>query len=163
MICWLVATGTALLVAFALSVMFGPPYIPTLTRSLHTALDMLDLRPGQTVLDIGSGDGKVLIAAAERGWNAVGIEINPFLVIISRLRTRRYRGRVRVVWGNYFTVQWPQADAVFGFIIQRHMRRLDQCIRLWHTKPVMLASFAFHIPGKSPVAEKDGVHLYMYK
>jgi SAM-dependent methyltransferase len=160
---WLIAIAIAVVLSFAVSVLFGPPYVPTLTPNLETALDMLDLQPGQTLLDLGSGDGKVLIAAAERGWNAVGIEVSPFLVLLARLRTAKYRGRVRVIWGNYFTVQWPDADGVFGFILQRQMRRMDERMRIWHTRPVRLASFAFTIPGKKPVSERAGVYLYEYK
>jgi SAM-dependent methyltransferase len=158
-----IAIGLAA-VLFGLPVLLGgPPYVPTLTRSMETALDMLDLEAGQTLLDIGSGDGRVLAAAARRGWRAVGIEISPFLVVVARVRCWRYRKQVRVLWGNYFTTKWPPADAVFGFNLQRQMGRLDQLITQWHTKPVRLASFAFTIPGRKPVGERDGVRIYEYK
>lgn len=163
MLWWLAAAAAAALGAFALSLLFGPPYVPTLSTNMNAALDMLALSPGQTLLDLGSGDGKVLVAAAERGWNAVGIEVNPFLVVVSRMRTRRYKGRVRVLWGNYFRRNWPEADAVFGFNLPRHMGRLDECIMRWHTHPVRLASFAFQIPGRKPALVREGVYLYEYK
>jgi len=160
---WLIAAAIAIILVFAIPVFFGPPYVPTLTPNLNTALDMLELKPGQTLLDLGSGDGKVLIAAAERGWNAVGIEVSPVLVLVSRLRTLKYRGQVKVLWGSYFSVDWPPADGIFGFILQRHMRRVDARIGKWHARPIRLASFAFHIPGKKPIVERNGVYLYEYK
>lgn len=160
---WLAAAGAAVLFGFALSIAFGPPYVPTLHSNMNSALDMLDLKPGQTLLDLGSGDGRVLIAAAERGWSAVGIEVSPFLVLIARLRTWKYRRQVRVIWGNYFTTKWPESDGVFAFMIQRHMVRLDEHMRRYGKKPIRLASFAFHIPGRKPVQARDGVYLYEYK
>jgi SAM-dependent methyltransferase len=163
MIIWFIVIGIIAILAFSIPVLFGPPYLPTLRLNLEMALDLLDLKPGQTLLDLGSGDGRVLIAAAKRGWNAVGIEVSPFLVIISRIRTWKYRKQVRIMWGNYFLTKWPQADGVFGFIIQYQMRRLDKRIQEWHTKPVRVASFAFRIPDKTPIDEEGGVYLYEYK
>ncbi|HSX17149.1 MAG TPA: class I SAM-dependent methyltransferase [Patescibacteria group bacterium] len=152
------------ILAFALPVLFGgPPYVPTLRLNLDAALDLLELKPGQTLLDLGSGDGRVLIAAAKRGWKGVGIEVSPFLVIISRIRTWKYRKQIQIIWGNYFLTKWPEADGVFGFIIQYQMRRLDKRIEEWHTKPVRVASFAFQIPDKTPIDQEGGVYLYEYK
>lgn len=152
-----------LVLALTLPVLFGPPYLPTLRGNMEAALDMLELQPGQTLLDIGSGDGRVLLAAAQRGYNAVGIELSPVLVLVARLRTWKYRKQVRVLWGNYFYRHWPPADGVFGFVIPYQMERLDKAIEAWRSGPVRLASFAFQIPGRKPVAERSGVYLYQYK
>ncbi|HJQ08886.1 MAG TPA: class I SAM-dependent methyltransferase [Candidatus Saccharimonadales bacterium] len=146
-----------------MTVFFGPPYVPTMRRQIEEALDLLELAPGETLLELGSGDGRVLIAAAKRGVNVVGIELSPILAAVSWLRTRRYRKQVKIIWGNYFRVQWPQADAIFTFMIQRQMAKLDKHITQWHTRPVRLASFAFVIPGKQAVTTRAGVLLYEYK
>ena len=160
---WLVLVLFLLLFAFCFVVFFGPPYLPTLGRSMETALDLLELKPGQTMLELGSGDGRVLLAAAKRGVNVVGIELSPVLVVISWLRTRRYRKQVRIMWGNYFQVTWPPAEAIFTFMLPRQMAKLDHRIERWHEAPVKLASFSFAIPGKKPAKQKDGVLLYEYK
>lgn len=159
---WFLLAAAVLLIGFV--VFFGPPYLPTLRRNIDSAFDLLDLKPGQTMLDLGSGDGRVLVAAAKRGINAVGIELSPVLFVLSWLRTRRYRKHVRVIWGNYFTVSWPPADAIFTFMIPRQMAKLDKTIEARRGKQVVrLASFAFAIPGKKPNATKNGVFLYVYQ
>jgi len=160
---WLYLLGGGLILAFGLVVVVGPPYLPTMKGQTKAALDLLALRPGQTLLELGSGDGRVVLAAAERGWNVVGIDLNPLLVLYSRLKTWRYRKQVKIIWGNYFRVRWPEADAIFTFMLPRLMPRLDRAITTWHTKPVLLASFAFKIPDKAPAAEHAGVFLYEYK
>lgn len=163
MIWWLVA---GLSLCFGLVLAVGPPYLPTLDKQVRTALDMLKLKQGQTLLELGCGDGKVLVAAARRGLQVTGIELNPLLVVVCRLRTWRYRKQVRVVWGNYWnTASWPPADGIFGFVLPKYMTKLDETIIAWQTKstkPVRLASFAFTIPGKPVVREQDGVFLYDY-
>lgn len=151
-----------LILAFGLVVLFGPPYVPTLARQKVAALDLLDLKPGQTLLEIGSGDGRVMRAAAKRGLMVVGIELNPVLVVVSRVVTWRYRKQVRVIWGNVWQVTWPPADGVFTFFLPRFMARLDHRLQDWQRRPFYLASFAFRIPGKKPVATRRGIFLYKY-
>lgn len=158
----LVLAISLLVLVFGFVVLFGPPYLPTRRRQAEAALDLLALKPGQTMLDLGSGDGRVLLAAAKRGWKGVGIELNPLLVLVSKLATWRYRRQVRIIWGNYFRATWPPADGIFTFMLGRQMATLGKRVQAWPHKPVRLASFAFEIPGKKPSATKDGVFLYEY-
>jgi SAM-dependent methyltransferase len=154
--------GTLLVVflLFAGVLLRGAPYVPTLDRQAIVALELLGLEPGQTLLELGSGDGKVLLLAAQAGLNVVGIELNPILVVISRMRTWRYRAQVRVIWGDFWLVTWPECDGVFSFLLDRFMSRLDERMQKIH-RP--LASFAFEIPGRTATTTRDGIHLYHYE
>lgn len=149
----------SLAVAFGGVIMLGAPYLPTLDKQARAAIELLNLEPGETLLELGSGDGKVLIAAAKAGLNVVGIELNPFLVVFSWLRTRRYRKQVRIIWGDFWRVEWPPCDGVFSFLLGRFMPRLDE--RMQHIKKP-LVSFAFKVPDREVAAEKAGVFLYHY-
>lgn len=152
-----------LVLCFGFVVFVGPPYLPTMNKQVESALDMLDLQPGQTLLELGCGDGKVLVAAARRGLQVTGVELNPLLVLLCLARTWRYRGQVKVVMGNYWnTATWPAADGIFGFVLPKYMTKLDRTIRAWQSKPLRLASFAFAVPDKKVRAERDGVFLYDY-
>lgn len=148
-----------LLLAFGGVILRGAPYVPTLDAQARAALELLSLKPGQTLLELGSGDGKVLVVAAQAGLNVVGIELNPFLVAVSWLRTWRYRKQVRIIWGDFWRVQWPECDGVFSFLLGRFMSRLDERMQVVQ-KP--LASFAFQIPGKKPDQVNQGIYLYHY-
>jgi precorrin-6B methylase 2 len=73
-----------IILAFQFVVLFlGAPYVPTLHKQREIALDLLKLKPGQTLIDLGCGDGAMLIEAAKRGIKVVGYEINPLLVFIA--------------------------------------------------------------------------------
>lgn len=150
---------------FSFVVLVGPPYVPTLTPQVKAALDLLDLKPGQTMLELGCGDGKMMIAAAQRGWKVTGIELNPILVVVCKLRTWRYRKQVTVKMGNYWNTRlWGQADGIFGFVLPKYMTKLDHLIDQWRgPKPTRLASFAFKIPNKKISEERNGVFLYVYR
>jgi SAM-dependent methyltransferase len=151
-----------LLISFGFVLFFGAPFLPTLKLQINEALDMLDLKPGQTLLDLGCGDGRVLKAAADRGLLAVGYELNPVLVIVARLRTRRYRAKVKVLWGNYWHETWPPAEGIFGFILPKYMAKLHKIVIQYPHKPVKLASFAFSIPNTKPSRVSKGIYLYKY-
>ena len=149
----------ALLLAFGGVILRGAPYLPTLRVQGEAAVELLGLQPGQTLLELGSGDGQVLLIAAKAGLNVVGVELNPFLVAVSWVRTWRYRKQVRIIWGDLWRVDWPECDGVFTFLLGRFMPKLDAKMLLVK-KP--LVSFAFQIPGRKPAAEKAGVYLYDY-
>src|SRR5258708_7896927 len=143
MILWLTGITILLILFFGLVVFFGPPYLPTFNKQITTALDLIDLKPGETLLDLGSGDGRVMSAAARRGLNVVGVELNPIMFLISKASTFKYRKQVRIIWGNYWGKPWPRADGIFTFMLPKYMAKLDTRIEKWRPKEIKLASFAF--------------------
>jgi SAM-dependent methyltransferase len=153
----------AIVLLFGFVVFFGAPYLPTLGRQQETALDLLDLKPGQTLLELGCGDGKVLAAAARRGLIAIGYELNPILALFSWIRTRRYGAQVKVVWGDYWRKEWPPTDGIFVFLLDKYMSKLDTyIIQKYKGKKIKLVSFAFKVPGRKPAKVRDGLYLYRY-
>lgn len=159
---YFLAAAVVVILMFGLAVLVGAPYVPTFRKQTETALDLLDLKQGQTLLELGCGDGRVLALAAGRGLRAVGYEINPLLVIIAKIRTWPHRRLVSVKWGDYWRADWPKADGIYVFLLDKYMKKLDKNIVQRITGPVKLASFAFQVPDKKPVAEKDGIYLYHY-
>jgi hypothetical protein len=160
---WMYLVGFFIILAFALVVFFGPPYLPTFRRQINVALDLLDLKEGETLLELGSGDGRVMRAAAARGLRVVGIELNPLLVAVSYVVTWRYRSQVRIILGSYWGKPWPRADGIFTFMLPHYMTRLDERIEKWRPKALRLVSFAFVIPNKEVKEQRDNVLLYEYK
>ncbi len=144
-------------------IFLGAPYMPTLNKQVEIALELAELKKGDTLLELGCGDGRVLIAAAKKDIKAIGYEINPFLVLICDLRTIKYRQLVQIKWGNYWDKSWPAADIVFVFLISRYMEKLDKRLNNYPYKPIKLISFAFKIKGKRITKSKNGLFLYIYK
>jgi precorrin-6B methylase 2 len=151
-----------IIACFGFVLAFGAPYLPTLTKQMNIALELADLQPGQSLLELGCGDGKVLIAAAQQGVRAIGFELNPLLVIFCKLRCWRYRKLVSVHWANFWTRTWPVTDVIFIFGLPRIMTRLDTKIAQEAHQSVKLVSFAFAIPGKKLTRKRGGVLLYTY-
>ncbi len=158
---WAFCALLAVVFAFSFVVFFGAPYLPTLKPQVEAAFELLDLKEGQSFLELGCGDGRVLIAAAKRGLQVTGYELNPFLACIAWVRTRRWGKQVRVVWGNFWLLQWPKADGIFVFLHTRFMPKLHDKIMREKKGDLKLVSFAFQIPGRK-ATEHQGLFLYRY-
>lgn len=156
---YLAALG--LVLSFGFVVLFGAPYLPTKKQQVLAALDLLNLKPGQRLLELGAGDGKVTMEALRRGINVTAIELNPILCIVIWLRSWRFRHHITIKCGNFWHNSWGDYDAIYTFLLEKYMSRLDKKI-IQENKKVMLATFAFQIPGKAPIDEKNGVYLYRY-
>jgi hypothetical protein len=149
-------------IAFTFVIAFGAPFLPTLKQRIPDALDLINLRSGQTLIELGSGDGRLLKAAAERGIVSVGYELNPLLVVYSKIATLKYRRLVTIRWGNFWNQDWPPADGIFVFLLQPYMEKLNAKITQTYPSGVKLVSFAFTIPGKKPHRIVNGMYLYNY-
>lgn len=160
---WLIITALVLALCFGSVLLFGAPYLPTLGPQVGIALDLAGLKKGETLVELGCGDGKVLIAAAKRGLNVTGYELNPLLFLLCWIRTLKYRKQVRVIWGDFWKKPWPPADAIFTFLLPKYMEKLNKKVMQSKHKPVKLVSFAFEIESKKPSAHKNGVFLYKYQ
>lgn len=143
-----------------LGAFFGAPYVPTHRRSIIQALALLNLKPGELLLDLGSGDGRLLAAAGRRGWRAIGYEINPFWWAVSRLATWRWRDRVSVKMTDYTQADWPaQTKAVYIFGSKLALSRVARKIQNW-PKPLRVVSYGFTLPGYKSQRQEEGFWLY---
>jgi SAM-dependent methyltransferase len=161
---WLLwVAPTFIIISFGFVLFAGAPYLPTLRPQIKTALELAGLQQGQTLLELGSGDGRVLFAAAEQGIHAIGYELNPLLVGYSKIRARKYKGLVEVHWGDFWHQKWPEADAIFVFLLAKYMDKLDKkVIQEYPNRKIKLVSFAFAIKGKETSKQQDGLLLYEY-
>lgn len=147
---------------FGVVVLFGAPYLPTMRTQQDEALDLLGLKPGQILLELGSGDGRLMRRAASMGIRCIGYELNPILVIVSRLVCWRYRKLVDIRLANFWTVELPKVDGVYVFLLDRYMNKLDKKIAQ-DLAPTKLVSFAFKVPNRRIDNQVGGLYLYKYK
>lgn len=159
----LIILGFVVFFLFSLVIFRGAPYLPTLKQQTIDALDLLDLKQGETLLELGSGDGRLLRAAAERGIYSVGYELNPLLVVWTKLRHFRYRHYISVRWGDFWNIKWQKSDGMYVFLLDKYMKKLDKkIIQYSKGQKYKVVSFGFDLPGKKPSKTKKGLRLYIY-
>ncbi len=147
---------------FALGAVLGAPYVPTLTKSGNDLLDMADLKPGATIIDLGSGDGAFALQAAKRGYQVIGYEINPILVLVAKLRTRKYRKQVKIHLRDFWRTALPESDAIYVFLIERYMQKLADKLAKEVKKPTVVVSHVFKIPSAKAIKENQNTSVYIF-
>ena len=152
----------AIAIAFAIGGLLGAPYVPIRRRDSRQLLELAGLKRGQTLVDLGSGDGQLLRLAASRGIRGIGYEINPIMVLVSRLVCWRYRRLVKIHLANLWQTKLPPADAVYVFLMPRFMERLDRKLEAEIQRPTRVISYVFEIPGRRPVERGAGSLIYEY-
>jgi precorrin-6B methylase 2 len=97
-------------------------WLPSQAAIVAQMLDMARLGPGDFVVDLGSGDGITVIAAAKRGVEALGIEYDEKLVGFARRNAEKegVAHKARFVQGDFFKTDFSQAT-VLTLFIQRHL------------------------------------------
>lgn len=129
----------------------GAPWLPTPRAAIEAALDAAGVGPRDVVVDVGTGDGRVLLAAARRGASAVGYELSPFLWLVAWLRSRPFRRLVRVRFADGFRADLSAATVVFAFLRPATMPRLAATLkRQQGTKNLTLLAYAFPLPSRTP-------------
>lgn len=101
-------------------------YVPTPTRVVEAMLDLADIGPADIVYDLGSGDGRIPIAAAKRGARGVGVELDPTLVARARRNAEKagVGARVEFVVGDIFKADLSPATVVTLYLLGSLNERL---------------------------------------
>jgi len=135
-------------------------------------LEAAEIKPGETVYDLGSGDGRVVITAAQRFQaKAVGVEINEPLVRQARERVKQLGldNRVQIVHGHLLEVDLSPADVVTVYLLTSSNEQLRPNFEKYLKPGSRVVSHDFQVRGWEPVrVEKATVHnrehtIYVYR
>ncbi len=95
------------------------PYVPTPNEVVEKMLDAANVGPGDYVIDLGSGDGRIVIAAAKRGAYAHGVDIDPQRIREANANARQAGVEDKVVFveGNIFETDFSQASVLTMYLL----------------------------------------------
>jgi len=115
------------ILVFLLPPFMGAPYVPSSRAVVEKMLQFSQAKAGERMVDLGSGDGRIVMAFAKAGIEAHGYEINPTLVFLSRLaiRARGLRGKAHIHWRSLMSVDFSQFDIVVIYGLPRLMKTLE--------------------------------------
>lgn len=146
---------------FGVAIAFGAPYLPIRRPDAEVALELAQLKAGETFIDLGSGDGRMLLLAAQRGANAVGYEINPLMWLWSQWITRSQRRHIKIYCRSFWGADLSQADVIYTFLVRHFARRLHRKLQRETTRPTRVVSYVFELPS-GPVKKTANTFLYRY-
>jgi cyclopropane fatty-acyl-phospholipid synthase-like methyltransferase len=143
----------------------GAIFFPTSRRNVEVMLDMASLREGARIADLGSGDGRILIACARRGMRAEGYEINPILVFRSRWAIRKagFQDLAVVHWKSFWRADLAPFDAIFVYGIPYIMGGLRNKLERELRPGVKVVSHVFSFPEWTPAMKHEHEKVYLYE
>jgi predicted RNA methylase len=129
------------------------PNIPTPQAIVERMLDMAHVKAGETVYDLGSGDGRVLITAVQKfGARAVGIEIDPDLCEKAKLKVKQLglEDKISVIHGSVLRTDLRPADVVTMYFLTLSNEKLRPSLEKLRAG-TRVVSFQFPIRGWKPL------------
>ncbi len=128
------------------------------------------VRPGETVYDLGAGDGRIIhTAAGEFGARAVGVELHPERAALIRKQIRHLDDEVQLVRGDFYQTNLSAADIVTMYLLPSVNAAIRPKLERELRPGTRVVSHDFHIPGWQPesveiVPGLAGPHfIYLYK
>ncbi|MFN7088229.1 MAG: SAM-dependent methyltransferase [Candidatus Paceibacteria bacterium] len=152
------------LIFFMFAPILGAPYVPTPQRLVEKIIQVSELKPGETLIDLGSGDGRILIAAAQRDANAVGYEINPILASWSRKKAKNagVENKVKVLTKSFWQAKLTAADVVTVYLISHRMATLERKLETELRPGTRVVSVSFKLPTWQPERIIEN-RIYLYR
>jgi cyclopropane fatty-acyl-phospholipid synthase-like methyltransferase len=156
---------TLTILSIAWSGVAGAPWLPSARHRVRRMLELAAVQPDDVVYDLGSGDGRVLLTAAQDfGARAVGIEIDPLRCLWTqkRLTAQGLDDQTDVIWGNFFNEDLSEADVVTVYLRQDTNNRLMKKLRSELRPGARVVSNTFIFPGWEVETIDREEHLYLY-
>jgi precorrin-6B methylase 2 len=148
------------------------PYVPTPYRIIDKMIALANLKPGEKVVDLGSGSGRIVLRAAKKHQGEVwGLEKSKLLLTVSRWRSPFNRKKAKVVFNSadIFDYDLSSFDVVFCFLTSLGMKKLENSFLT--LKPgAKIVSYMFPLSNPKNFSEqmvswgkKDKIFIYTKK
>lgn len=160
-----IAFFAAVIVWLLWPLLIGAAWVPTPRKVARRMLQLAGVGPGDTLFELGSGDGRIIfMAATEFGAMAVGIEADPLRVLwtLAWIRLKGLTGKVSVRWGNFYNTDLGAASVVTVYQSTEVNNRLkDKFVR--ELKPgTRVVSHAFTFNGWETMKADEESQVYLY-
>jgi 16S rRNA A1518/A1519 N6-dimethyltransferase RsmA/KsgA/DIM1 with predicted DNA glycosylase/AP lyase activity len=141
---------------------FGPPFVPSRKKAILQMIKLADPQKNDLLLDIGSGDGRIVLELAKLGFTVHGIEINPFFVLWSNLLLllNGKLDKARVYWANFNYYNYSKYNIIFCYLFPGTLQKLAPQFNQQLKPGAKIVSNTYIIKGWKEVARSDKIYLY---
>lgn len=149
--------------SFGLIVLRGAPYVPSHKRQIVRAFsELYKLDKTDCLVDLGSGDGVVLRIAREFGADAIGYELNPFLLLLSRYKSRKDK-KTKIFFKDYQLLnKLPEkVSVIYAFTSSINIKAIEKKLYQWSRyKSLYFISYGFKLNSLVPMRQVGPMYLY---
>ena len=137
-----------------------PFWAATGDQRIDAALDLAGLAGGEHLVDLGCGDGRVLVRAARRGARVTGVELDPELALRARRFLRDEQVDGTVVEGDFADLPLHRVDVVFAFLSPATLQRLRPRLTAELREGARIVTAGYAVPGWEADDAADRCYLY---
>lgn len=139
------------------------PFVTTSSDSLKTIRELADFQPGKTVVDLGSGDGRVALELAKADFKVTGYEIKPELVERAKKRAEELHltARAHFYCKDFWTEDLSSFDVIYIYGMGSIMGRLEKKLEEEMKPGARFISNVFRLPHWKVKKQKDYLALYI--
>jgi tRNA G37 N-methylase Trm5 len=126
-------------------------FVPTPQPVVEKMLDLAKLKKGETVYDLGCGDGRIVVTAAKRGAKAKGFDIDPKRIAESKenVKKNKVEKSAEIVHADIFELDLKEADVITLYLLPSlNVKLIPQLDKL--RKGVRIVSHSFNMEGVEP-------------
>ncbi len=161
----LILIALALVITLITSLNHGAPYVPSSKAAIRDMLKLANVRSNDIVLDLGSGDGRVLVMATEEyGANGLGIEITWFYSIWSKVKVRLkgLQNKITIKREDMYKADISSASVVVCFLLQDTNQKIKDKLAKELKPGTRIVSHYFTFDNWEPVKKDLNHYNYLY-
>lgn len=157
-------------VSMIVHVFFGVPYVPSESAVVAKMIAVAKLKNGDTVFDLGCGDGRLLFAAEKKAKvKAIGYEVAPAMLLLAHFLKMLAKSKAKIHFKSLFSANLKEANVIFCYLMPRALEKLSKKIKNECKSGTLVISNTFKIPNLELVekfekdAKKGLPSIYLYK
>lgn len=135
------------------------PYVPTKMDDIRKILRLAGVKKGKKFYELGSGDGRVVIAAAKLGALSFGIEQSWLRIFYSKIKGAKFK-KTYFIHGNIFSRTYEDADIVYIYLLHKGVNRLEGKLKKELKKSSMVITQTYHFKIWKPFKKMGQFWLY---
>ncbi|MFH1286337.1 MAG: hypothetical protein ABII02_01125 [Candidatus Magasanikbacteria bacterium] len=164
---WFLIPIFIILITFAIASVSGAPFVPSKKEDVSRFLELAEIKDGETVVDLGCGDGRFVFASLEHGAGARGYEISliPFIFAkIQQLFDKKKR-TAKIYFKNFWKADVSDVDIVYVFLMPDKMGRLRKKMEEELPPGARVITYVWPVKGwgyKKVDRQEEKPALYLY-
>lgn len=140
----------------------GAPYAPIGKKRMDTMFELLNPKKGKLLVDLGSGDGRIVIEAAKRRLVGNGMEINPLLVAVAKAKIKKQKiSNANIFLCDFWQKNLAEFDYITVYGTTPMMGALEKKLLKELKKGAKVVSNHFRFPNWKVAKQKNDVFLYI--
>ncbi|OGE64462.1 hypothetical protein A3J13_02020 [Candidatus Daviesbacteria bacterium RIFCSPLOWO2_02_FULL_36_8] len=130
------------------------PYVPTKMEAIRKILRLAGVKKGKKFYELGSGDGRVVVAAAKLGATSRGIEQSLLRVLYSKYKATNLK-RAKFIHANIFQKDYSDADIIYIYLLMKGVVKLETKLKKELKKGSIVITQTYHFKNWKPFRKID--------